>query len=108
MPLLAKRYPAFFASHENVRSFLLTLNNIIHPEVRKLYPGAQTPVFDFDTSLPDMLRIGYNSPRRLCALAEGFMHGAAGYFGQQLDIGQSQCMHHGADRCIFHVRALQQ
>jgi hypothetical protein len=108
MPLLAKRYPAFFACHDNVRSFLLTLNNIIHPEVRKLYPGAQTPVFDFDTSLADVLAIGYNSPRRLCALAEGFMHGAAGYYGQQLDIGQTECMHHGADRCMFHVRAVPQ
>lgn len=106
MPLLAKRYPAFFASHDNVRSFLLTLNNIIHPEVRKLYPGAQTPVFDFDTSVADLLVIGYNSPRRLCALAEGFMHGAADYFGQGLEIGQTQCMHHGADHCVFHVRSL--
>lgn len=108
MPLLAKRYPAFFAHHENVRSYLLTLNSIIHPEVRKLYPGAQTPVFDFDTSLADVLAIGYNSPRRLCALAEGFMHGAADYFGDRLDIGQSQCMHHGAERCVFQVRSLPQ
>ena len=105
MPLLARRYPAFFGSHADTRSFLLTLNNIIHPEVRKLYPGAQTPVFDFDTSLADVLAIGYNSPRRLCALAEGFMQGAAGHFGEQLDIVQTQCMHHGAERCLFHVRA---
>jgi hypothetical protein len=108
MPLLAKRYPSFFAHHENVRSYLLTLNDIIHPEVRKLYPGARTPVFDFDTSLADVLAIGYNSPRRLCALAEGFMQGAADYFGERLDIRQSQCMHHGAGRCVFQVRSLPQ
>jgi hypothetical protein len=104
MPLLAKRYPAFFANHASVRGFLLTLNNIIHPEVRKLYPGAQTPVFDFDTSLGDVLAIGYNSPRRLCALAEGFMRGAAQYYGEALDIEQPQCMHRGDARCVFHVR----
>jgi hypothetical protein len=108
MPLLARRYPAFFANHANVRGFLLTLNNIIHPEVRKLYPGAQTPVFDFDTSLADVLRIGYNSPRRLCALAEGFMRGAAGHFGERLEIEESECMHRGAARCVFHVRFLPQ
>lgn len=105
MPLLAKRFPVFFANHDNARSYLLTLNSIIHPEVRKLYPGAQTPVFDFDTSVPDALVIGYNSPRRLCALAEGFIHGAADYYGQQLDVDQTQCMHHGAERCVFHVHA---
>ena len=108
MPLLAKRFPPFFANHANTRSFLLTLNNIIHPEVRKLYPGAQTPVFDFDTSRADRLTIGYNSPRRLCALAEGFMRGAAGHFGERLEVEQSQCMHHGAARCVFHVRFLPQ
>jgi hypothetical protein len=108
MPLLAKRYPAFFGNHENARSYLLTLNSIIHPEVRKLYPGAQTPVFDFDTSLADLLAIGYNSPRRLCALAEGFMHGAADHYGERLAIVQPQCMHHGAERCLFHVRTVQE
>jgi len=107
MPLLAKRYPAFFSSHADSRSFLLTLNSIIHPEVRKLYPGAQTPVFDFDTSLPEVLAIGYNSPRRLCTLAEGFMHGAATYYGERLEIRQSRCMHHGAEKCIFDVRELE-
>lgn len=108
MPLLAARYPAFFANHADPRSFLLTLNSIIHPEVRKLYPGAQTPVFDFDTSLSDLLAIGYNSPRRLCALAEGFMQGAAEYYGQRADIVQTECMHHGAERCLFHVRTMPQ
>jgi hypothetical protein len=108
MPLLARRYPGFFGNHAHVREFLLTLNNIIHPEVRKLYPGAQTPVFDFDTSAADVLTIGYNSPRRLCALAEGFMRGAAAHYRQRLDIAHPQCMHHGDAKCVFHVRCLPQ
>src|SRR5690348_13967944 len=40
MPLFAERYPQLFAEHAGTRSFVLTLNDIIHPEVRKLYPGA--------------------------------------------------------------------
>jgi hypothetical protein len=104
MPLLAKRYPAFFSAHPNTRSFLLTLNSIIHPEVRKLYPGASPPVFDFDTGDSEQLVIGYNSARRLCALAEGFMQGAAEHFGEQAGITQPECMHHGAAKCSFHVR----
>lgn len=104
MPLLARRYPNFFSGHANVRSFLLTLNSIIHPEVQKLYPGAATPVFDFDTGASDMLVIGYNSARRLCGLAEGFMQGAAEYYHERADITQPQCMHDGAGKCVFHVR----
>lgn len=105
MPLLAARYPSFFDTHAHARDFLLTLNGMIHPEVRKLYPGARPPVFDFDTSSAGELVIGYNSARRLCALAEGFMHGAADYYGEAMAIDQSQCMHDGAERCVFHVRA---
>jgi predicted hydrocarbon binding protein len=32
------------------------------------------------------------------------MRGAAGHFGEKVSIEQSQCMHHGAAKCVFHVR----
>jgi hypothetical protein len=104
MPLLATRYPGFFSGHADARSFLLTLNNIIHPEVQKLYPGAITPVFDFGASDGGAMVIGYSSPRKLCALAEGFMLGAAEHYHEQAAITQPQCMHDGAAKCVFHVR----
>jgi hypothetical protein len=103
MPLLVARYPSFFSSHTSARGFLLTLNSLIHPEVRKLYPGATPPVFDFDTSDSETLVIGYNSARKLCALAEGFIDGAAEHYGEQPSIRQSECMHDGAAKCSFHV-----
>lgn len=106
IPLLAERYPQFFNGHLDTRSFLLTLNGIIHPEVRKLYPGAITPVFDFDTSSADTLKIGYHSPRKLCALAEGFILGSLERFGQQAVVTHPQCVHEGATECIFHVRVI--
>jgi hypothetical protein len=100
IPLLARRYPVFFEGHTSTRSFLLTLNDIIHPEVRKLYPDADVPVFDFDTpSTNGTLVVGYRSGRKLCELAEGFIQGAAGHFGEQVSIEQPHCMHHGDERC---------
>ncbi|HEX2015197.1 MAG TPA: heme NO-binding domain-containing protein, partial [Solirubrobacteraceae bacterium] len=75
LPLLADNYPQLFSPHEEARSFVLTLNEIIHPEVRKLYPGAITPEFGFDASDPDSLVMTYRSPRQLCALAEGLLQG---------------------------------
>ncbi|GAA4012941.1 heme NO-binding domain-containing protein [Actimicrobium antarcticum] len=104
IPLLAVRLPDFFQSHTDTRSFLLTLNNTIHPEVHKLYPGADTPMFDFGASDDGGLVIGYSSARKLCALAEGFMLGAATHYHEQADITQPQCMHDGASKCVFHVR----
>ena len=69
--LLSQSYPQLFVPHTSTRPFLLTLNDIIHPEVRKLYPGADVPEFDYDTSDPQTLRMGYRSRRKLCAL-DGF------------------------------------
>lgn len=99
LPLLAASYPAFFTPHTSTRPFLLTLNDVIHPEVRKLYPGADVPVFDFSVSPADELVIGYASGRRLCSLAEGFIEAAAAHFGEVAAIHQPSCMKHGAPKC---------
>lgn len=104
IPLLAQRFTHFFAPHDTARSFVLTLNDIIHPEVRKLYPGADVPEFDFDVSDETTLGIVYRSPRRLCALAEGFVRGAATHFGETVVIEHDVCMHHGAAGCELRCR----
>jgi hypothetical protein len=99
LPLLARKYPAFFVGHHSTRPFILTLNGIIHPEVRKLYPGADTPDFEFDTSSPAVLVMSYYSKRKLCALAEGLIVGAAEHFDETVSIGHALCMHRGDSRC---------
>lgn len=101
IPLLADRYPPFFAGHTSTKSFLLTLNDIIHPEVRKLYPGAQVPSFGFEESPADTVLMRYRSERKLCALAEGFVLGAAAHYGERAEIEQLECMHRGDDDCLL-------
>src|SRR5438309_1287634 len=101
LPLLASRYRTFFEGHTSTQSFLLTLNDIIHPEVRKLYPGAIVPDFDFDTPEDGVLVIGYRSQRRLCALAEGFILGAASHYGEHVEVSQSRCLLRGDDQCLI-------
>ena len=103
MPILAQKYPGFFAPHQTVRPFLLTLNTIIHPEVRKIYPGADVPVFDFEDAPDGALMIGYNSPRKLCALAHGFVEGAAGHYGEPIVFQHLMCMHKGDEKCLFRI-----
>jgi predicted hydrocarbon binding protein len=102
VPLFAARYPQLFEPHSSTRSFVLTLNEIIHPEVRKLYPGADVPVFDFASS-NDVLVMGYRSSRKMCAFAEGLLHGAADHYGESLTIEQPQCMNRGDDRCVLEI-----
>jgi len=104
LPRLAERYPMFFSPHESTRPFLLTLNEIIHAEVRKLYPDAEVPEFEFDTSDPEWLVMHYRSHRKLCALAEGFVLGAAAFYGEDAVIEQPVCMLSGADACELRCR----
>lgn len=100
---LAERYPHFFTPHQDVRSFLLTLNDVIHVEVRKLHPGANPPEFWFGDPEAESLRIHYRSGRQLCALAEGMLAGAGEYYGQQVSVGHDGCMLDGRDHCTFVV-----
>jgi hypothetical protein len=104
LPVFAGRYPELFAAHGDARAFMLTLNQVIHPEVRKLLPGAIVPDFDFDASDPHELRMAYQSPRMLCSFAEGLITGAADHYGQGVDIRQPECMHRGDDRCLLAIR----
>lgn len=98
----SKRYPHFFAAHTSARSFILTLNDIIHPEVRKLYPGADVPDFTYEL-LPDSLVMHYRSQRKMCAFAHGMVEGAADYFGEVAHVAQSKCMHRGDPECVFEI-----
>jgi hypothetical protein len=101
--LLVERYPQFFQGHRSAQSFVLTLNDIIHPEVRKLYPGAYTPDFDFEITPEGALTIGYHSRRKLCDFAVGLIEGAAGHYGETTAIEQPLCMHRGDERCVIQV-----
>lgn len=98
LPKLALRYPAFFDAARDARSLILSVNTIIHPEVRKLYSGASCPHFHFVES-PGTLSLGYASPRKLCDLARGFVEGVAAHYNETITLEQPRCMHDGAAAC---------
>ena len=104
MTVLSERYSAFFEPHSSARPFVLSVNSIIHPEVRKLYAGAGCPHFHFrEESADGPLLMTYQSPRRLCALAQGFVEGASAHYGERVDFQHLQCMDHGDASCEFKV-----
>ena len=103
IPLLFDRYPGFFSSQASTRPFVLSVNSIIHPEVRKIYPGADVPTFEFRDAPEGGLMMGYLSPRRLCALAQGFIEGAATHYGETVVFEHHECMHRGDKRCLCHI-----
>ncbi len=96
--------PELFQHYRACWPFLRSLNDIIHPQVRQLYPGVSVPDFEYPDAEGDAQIIVYRSARRMCALAEGLMLGAATHFGETLLIAQSRCMHLGDDHCRFELR----
>lgn len=106
MPMLAERYQPFFAGHASARTFILSVNDIIHPEVRKLYSGAGCPHFHFSDDGDGRLIIGYQSPRQMCYLAHGFVEGAADRFDEKVEVEHMACMLEGSSVCRLAVRWL--
>jgi predicted hydrocarbon binding protein/tRNA A-37 threonylcarbamoyl transferase component Bud32 len=55
---------------------------------------------------PNELHVVYYSPRKLCGIAAGIIHGVAAYFGESIRILESCCMRRGEPYCSFVVRSL--
>ena len=104
MPLLAQHYPGFFKGHTSARSFILSVNDVIHVEVRKLYAGAECPYFQFREGPDGSLSMDYRSTRRLCVLAQGFAEGASAHYGENIDFQHAKCIDKGDAACVFHIR----
>jgi len=86
MPLLKLRYGPLFNGHPDARNFILSVNKIIHPEVRKLYAGAECPFFHFKEEPDGALILRYRSSRNLIDLAHGFILGAADLWDETVNV----------------------
>ena len=79
-------FPKYFDGVDSSFRFLELIEDYIHVEVRKLYPEAELPSFDCDTSQPGRLCLTYQSNRPFAALAEGLIRGCIAHFREAADI----------------------
>ena len=105
LPSFREQNPQFFENH-NLKSFLLSVDRVIHVEVRKLHPDAALPKFDCEDESDSEFTMYYSSPRMLCYLAEGLIAGAAEHFNARYELDHAECMHDGADRCKLKIQIL--
>ena len=102
-PSLLRRFPAFAEGHTHPRTFLKTVGDVIHVEVGKLMRETEPPEVTCVDAAHGGLILTYRSHRRLCALAEGLLDGAAAHFETPLARRQTACVDDGADRCEFDI-----
>ena len=79
-------YPTFFVGVTDAFTFLAGIEDIIHREVRKLYPDAELPRFDIERHTDRELVLLYQSGRHFEDLAEGLMRGCIVHFGGGITI----------------------
>lgn len=79
-------YPKFFEGITHAFEFLKNLEDYIHVEVRKLYPDAELPTFEYETPSENTLVMIYSSARPFGDLAEGLISGCIKHFGKPIEI----------------------
>lgn len=87
--IFVRGYPGFFVGITDAFDFLAGIEDVIHTEVRKLYPDAELPRFEVERRNNDQeLVLIYDSRRHFEDLAEGLMNGCVAYFGGNITIGR--------------------
>lgn len=79
-------FPKYFEGVGSSFEFLQRVDHYIHVEVAKLYPDAELPSFECDTSEPGCLRLTYRSSRPFAAMAEGLIRGCIAHYGEAIDV----------------------
>lgn len=102
-PRLLGRYPGAIQPGMNAKTFLQSIDRVIHLEVRKLFPDAILPSFDYEDPAPDQLVMMYKSPRRLCPLVIGLLRGVSDHFNERIDYEKTSCLNDGDSHCRFEL-----
>jgi len=96
---LYSRSPVDVSKFEDLKTFLLAVDQNIHVEVKRGHPDAYLPKFDYEETAQGELIMYYSSKRKLCHLSIGLIQGAAKKFNENIEITHPQCMHDGAQCC---------
>ena len=81
-------YPVFFEGVDTAFDLLKSIEEHIHIEVRKLYPDAELPTFEYEQPHENQLILIYRSPRGMGHFARGLINGCIHHFGQPIDVEQ--------------------
>ena len=100
---LAVKHSVFINDKPDFIEFLKSIEDVIHKEVRKLYPNPNLPSLEWQQPAENALTLFYKSPRKLCHLAEGLIKGAAEQYGVEYTMQHDICMHDGSDHCRFDI-----
>jgi hypothetical protein len=93
-PILVSIYPNKDDLHHNSFDFIANVDNIVHPEVQKLYPDSELPEFTTVSMDDTQLKVRYRSTKPLMDFARGLMVGCIKYFKEDIEVeqGEAECV----------------
>lgn len=99
----ASKYSAFFLNAGDTFSFLREIDRHIHVEVKKLYPDAELPEFDFENISNNQMILNYRSNRPLADLAHGLIVQTALYFDEKVEVQLEKSKEGDINICMFTI-----
>lgn len=99
----SENYSDFFKEVESTFSFLSGIENYIHVEVRKLYPEAELPSFEYEKPSENELIMFYKSERPFADFAEGLIMGCIEHFKEDIEIQRSDLGDKPGHAAQFHL-----
>jgi predicted hydrocarbon binding protein len=100
-PALLRIYEPLLQSEWRTLDVIERTEERIHRVVRRQDEKAAPPYLTATRRSPDVVEVHYVSPRRLCAVARGIMHGLATHFHERLEIEEPTCMLRGDAACLL-------
>lgn len=95
--------PQYAAASKTLFGFLQSIEPVIHREIRASSQTSSLPVIVVRKTDEQHLLMRYNSPRRLCFLAEGLIRGAAKHYGEEIVLTHDKCLYRGDICCELNV-----
>ncbi len=88
-PKLVAKIPGYIDQHDHPKAFLLTVHDVIHVEVKKVFQNAQPPEFSYEDPSENELVMIYRSKRKLYSFAEGLFEGVAEHYGVPIKVNRT-------------------
>ena len=100
-PQLITYYDMFVKPEWRTFEVLENASDRIHDAIHRYNPKRLPPRLVAKRLDANRMELSYQSDRKLCMVAKGIMRGLKDHFGEQVEIRETQCMHHGAECCRF-------
>ena len=79
-------YPEPVKKYNNTFEFISNVENVVHPEVKKLYPDSDLPTFEMVSMDDKQLKVIYKSTKPLMDFAKGLMIGCAKHYNENITV----------------------